>query len=296
MKPERTIRKKIGDLLIEREIITPKQLNEALAEQKRKGGYLSQHLISMRYVAEQDIAMCLSNQYNFGYLPIKNFVIQKEILEFIPLRWIRIYTLLPVDKIGEILSVVMADPLNEGVIEMLKQITNCEIRTFISTYSEINEAIEKYFGDKLKGLKEFYLDAKDLAKFKTANSFIQTKIFKGIERREFVRVNKQLKINFYYHGKDFQEKTIDISYRGVAFNSSIFVPIDTNIVCKIYLKDGQPPIDVVLNTLRAQTKVKVDSREKYKLIEQGYEIAGVFDFMTNEGREALASFLKENIP
>lgn len=296
MIPLRTVRKKIGELLIERNIITQEQLNSALEEQRKKGGYLSQHLIALGFATELDIATCLSNQYNFAYLPLKNFIITPEILELIPLKWIKIYTLIPVDKIGDILSVAMADPLNEGVIQMLQRITNCDIKIFISTYSELNEAINKYFGEKLKYLKEIYLDAKDLGKVRTANEFIQTKVYSGRDRREYIRIDKELNISYYFHGKTFQAKTKNISYGGLSFISNIFVPIDTDLACKIYLKDEQYHIDVVMNILRVQTKDELEIKDSEKLKGDGYEIAGIFDFITVEDKESLISFLKENIP
>ena len=43
---ERIIHKKIGEILIERGLISEGNLNEALARQKLRGGYVSQHLIA----------------------------------------------------------------------------------------------------------------------------------------------------------------------------------------------------------------------------------------------------------
>ena len=80
MLPLRVVRKKIGELLLQRNVITLQQLNAALEEQKKKGGYLSQHLIALGFASELDIAHCLSNQYNFAYLPLKNYNIPREIL------------------------------------------------------------------------------------------------------------------------------------------------------------------------------------------------------------------------
>jgi len=296
MIPFRAIRKKIGDLLIERNIITKEQLDQALEEQKRKGGYLSQHLIALGFVSELDIASCLSNQFNFAYLPLKNYTISKEVLELIPLKWIRIYTLIPIDKIRSVVSVIMADPLNEGVIQMLQQVTNCDIEVFISTYSEINEAIDKYFGEKLRDLKEVYLDSKDLVKVKSATEFIQTKKYAGAERREYVRIDKELDASFYFHGRTFQAKTVNIGYGGVCFNSSIFIQLDTNLACKIYLKKGQPPIDGVINTLRINSRSKIDAEYPEELLGESYEVSGIFEFITAEDRESLVLFLNENIP
>jgi len=293
MLPLRIVRKKLGELLIERKVITHEQLEIALEEQKKKGGYLSQHLIALGFATEYDIALCLSNQYNFAYLPLKNYVIPKEILELIPLKWIKIYTLLPVDKAGDVLSVVMADPLNEGVIQMLQQITNCYIQVFIGTYTEITEAINYYLGDKLKEMEEIHLDIKDLEKIKTINRFIQTHIYSGKERREYIRITKKLKISYYFHGKTFFAYVRDISYGGVAFVSEIFLPVDANLAIKIYLQD-KIPLDAVINILRVGTlnepELDPEMQKMYR-----YEVAGCFDFMAPDDKKQLVDFLKENI-
>jgi len=307
MAPLRVIRKKIGELLIERHTITPEQLAIALEEQNKKGGYLSQHLIALGFATEVDIATCLSNQYSFAYLPLKNYTINEEVLDLVPLKWIRIYTLLPIDKIGNILSLAMADPLNEGVIQMLKQLTDCEIMVFISTYSELREAIDRCFGEKLKDFEKHFIDPKDLEKIRTANQFIQTKIYVGPERREYVRVGAELDLSFYYHAITFQGKTRDISYGGisfvsehkgsggVSFSSDIFMPLNTSLPCKIHLTAGQPPIEVVINVLRVQAVKGESGLDSQGQSSQKYEIAGMFEFIANEDREALLSFIKEHL-
>ena len=305
--PLRKVRKKIGDLLMERGTINTEQLSVALEEQKKKGGYLSQHLISLGFASETDIAICLSQQYNFAYLPLDNYSISDEMLDIIPLKWVKIYSLLPIDKIGNVLSVVMADPLNEGVIQMLMQITNCEITVFISTYSELNKAINKYYGQKLKNLEEAVIDPKDLEKVKAVNQFVQTKPYAGQERREFVRLKKELDVFYYYHAKTFQGKTRDISFGGLSFvsenkhsgglsfTSDVFMPLNTSLACKIILKTGQPPIDVVINVVRVQVSKGEQDELAQEGKEQKYEIGGMFEFIDGLDRKVLFSFITENL-
>ncbi|OGX45885.1 MAG: hypothetical protein A3G38_02160 [Omnitrophica WOR_2 bacterium RIFCSPLOWO2_12_FULL_51_8] len=307
MLPLRVVRKKIGELLLQRNVIALQQLNAALEEQKKKGGYLSQHLIALGFASELDIAHCLSNQYNFAYLPLKNYNIPREILALIPLKWIKIYTLLPVDKIGNVLSVAMADPLNEGVIQMLQQITECEIAVFVSTYTEINEAIGRYFEKELKELELYHIDAKDMEKVRNVSQFIQTKAYMGLDRREFIRIKKELCISFYYYAVTFEGRTKDISYGGVSFVSqdknyggvsffsTVFMPLHTSLACKITLKPDKPPIDVVVNVLRVQSVTEEQGADAKNPPEKKYEIAGTFEFIGSEDKKALFAFLKENI-
>ncbi|MFZ2357281.1 MAG: PilZ domain-containing protein [Candidatus Omnitrophota bacterium] len=295
MIPLRIVTKSMGKMLIERHIINEEQLNQALEEFKKKGGYLSQHLIALGFATEQDIAVCLSNQYNFAYLPLKRYNISEEVLKSIPLKWIRIYMLLPVDKVGNVLSVTMADPLNEGVIQMLEQISNCDIQVFISTYSELNEAINSYFKEELKELKESYLDAEDTAKVTATSEFIQTRKYAGVERRKYIRVNIELDISYYFHAKIFMAKTKNISYTGIFFSTNNFIPFNTNLACKIYLKKEQTPIDVVITILRIQSRGMIDDKTSDESAKDSYDVAGIIDFITSEDRSLLISFLKENI-
>ena len=46
---------------------------------------------------------------------------------------------------GDILTVVMANPLDNKAIEEIETLTKCKIELFVSTYTEIKEAIERFY-------------------------------------------------------------------------------------------------------------------------------------------------------
>lgn len=293
MSPNRVIRKKIGELLIERGIITEEQLNIALQEQKRKGGYISQHFISLGFATEFDIAICLANQYDFAYLPLKNYNIPDDVLETVPLKLIKIYSILPIDKIGKVLTVAMADPLNDGVIDMLKQITNCEIEVFISTYSELNQTINKYFGQRLKIIDKNIIDEEDLLKEGIAEPFIQTTSYAGRERRRYKRMDVELEMSYFLQGKIFQTKIKNISYVGIFFVSEVSIPLSTDIFCKINLKEI--PIDTVIQIVRVEKLREIRKVDSYEVSVENFGIAGFFNFITDEDKKKLIAFLKEKL-
>jgi hypothetical protein len=282
----RTISKKIGELLIERDIITPRQLEIALEQQKQQGGYISQHLIALQYASEFDIAICLSNQYNFAYLPLRHYSLSPEILKIIPLKWVMIYTLIPVDRIGRILSVAMADPLNEGVIRMLEQMTNCEIQVLISTYSEIKEAINKYYFDELQKIKE--IPVPDVSRISIAEVDIQTKGYNGLERRKYLRINISLNLEYEFHSVIFIAETINISFAGICFYAPTSIPVDTDLNCKLHLTRDEY-IECIVKVLRVQSRASDLGGAV------NFEVAGVFEFMGNEDRVRLADLLKAQI-
>ncbi|RJP29678.1 MAG: hypothetical protein C4533_01440 [Candidatus Omnitrophota bacterium] len=295
MSPIRVISKKMGELLIERGIISQENLQVALRVQKEKGGYISQHLIGLGYVTEFDVANCLASQYGFAYLPLENYSIPDKVLNILPLKIIRIYCLMPIDKIGNALTVTMADPLNDGVIEMLKHITNCEIKVFISTYSELYKAIDKYYGKNMNESEEASMERKDLLRENIVHSFIQTKSYAGVERRRDIRIDVDgLSLLYFLEGKEYKAVVRNISYYGVYFTCDSFLPIDTNlytnIVCKIQMQDEV--LHSVVQVVRVERK-KGDDNPDNVSPSWHYGIAGFYNFMTKDDRHKLAVFLSE---
>lgn len=278
----RSINRKIGELLIERKVISPAELEKALEAQRQKGGYISQHLISMGYATELDVAVALSNQYDFAYLPLKLYTIPRPVLSLVPFKWARLYTLIPIDKIGNTLSIAMADPLNEGVVQMIEQMTNYDVKVFISTFSEIKEAIEHYYQDDIRKMRE--ASSQDLKKYALMQEFIQTRAYSGAERRRFARVNKKIAMDYMFHGKAFQAYTVNMSIAGICFVATVALPVDTDLICELDFKGGRG-VDFIVKVLRVQRKETAgQSRPEF-------EVAGMFEFIGDDDRLVLADFL-----
>ncbi|MDD5660636.1 MAG: PilZ domain-containing protein [Candidatus Omnitrophica bacterium] len=272
--------------MLERNLISQKQLDKALEEQKEKGGYISQHLISLGYVSEINIAECLASQYGFAYLPLERYEVSPEILKIMPFKLINIYSLLPLEKSGNSLEVVMADPLNEGVIDMLRQVTGCEIEVFISTYSEIRKEINKYFPEEMRNANKGEIDAGGLVKGEMLKSFIQVKGYgDGKEKRRYKRKEVDLEMLYFLQDKSCKARIKNISYGGLMFISELFIPVEkniyTNIVCKILLQDVT--ISAVVQVIRV---------EKLSETPPKYSIAGFFNFITDEDRLRLTILLQ----
>ena len=144
----KVIDKQLGELLIEKGIIDRQQLDKALTIQQEKGGLIGEILVELGFAKEEDIAQALTTQYGFPYLPLANYEINPEIISIIPSRVARQYLLIPLDKIGNNLTVAISDPLNIHAIEDVELISGCKVQIFVSTSSDIKNAIAKYYKDK----------------------------------------------------------------------------------------------------------------------------------------------------
>lgn len=142
---KRIISKQLGELLIERGIITKGQLENALKVQKEKGGLIGQLLVSLGYASEEAIAQALTAQYGFPYLPLENYDIDPEIVKIVPKNVASQFCLIPVDKIGNNLTIAMSNPLNSLAVEDIELISGLCVQIFVGTATDIKKAINKYY-------------------------------------------------------------------------------------------------------------------------------------------------------
>lgn len=140
--------KQLGELLMDRKIITAEQLQKALEFQKVNGGLIGEVLVQLGFAKEEDIAQVLTAQYGFPYLPLASYEIDVEVIKIIPEQVARQYCLVPVDKIGNNLTVAMSNPLNTQAIEDVEMISKCTVQTFVSTTSDVRCAIERCYAKK----------------------------------------------------------------------------------------------------------------------------------------------------
>jgi len=141
----RVVTKKIGELLLERAVITKEQLEEALRLQRETRKLIGEILVEQGYATEEDVMICLTTQYGMPYLPLESYEIEPEVIDSVPGELIHKYNFIPIDKIGNLLTVVTSDVIDcEKYIELEKAL-GCKVQTFVTTPSALRKAIEKYY-------------------------------------------------------------------------------------------------------------------------------------------------------
>jgi hypothetical protein len=201
------------------------------------------------------------------------------------------YSLLPIAKMGNVLSVAMADPLNDGVIDMLKQITKCDIQVFISTYNEIREAIEEKLPFQILGINDDENGKMALLKKEIVPPFIQEKEFDPKrEQRKYKRFEADFGIVYYLRDQSYSGIVKDISYNGIMFTTDLAIPIDKTIYGTISLPKIE--ISVVLQVLRVETNINSMEADPSSKKARRYNIPCFFNFLTYEDKETPPAFLK----
>lgn len=148
--PPKTIKRRLGDVLLEQELITADQLRDCLAVQRTSGQSLSHLLVEMGYVSEEDLVITLSEQLQIPHIRLANYNIPKEVLAEVPETLARQYQMLPVSVTGDVLTLAMADPLNIMALDDLRMLTSYDIEPVVAVESELMDAVEKHYGSGTK--------------------------------------------------------------------------------------------------------------------------------------------------
>ncbi|MBC8499022.1 MAG: Flp pilus assembly complex ATPase component TadA [Candidatus Atribacteria bacterium] len=140
-----SLKKRLTELLIKNELISQEDLNKALSIQKEKGGRLSEILVELGFVNEDDLAIILSQSLGLPPLDLSRVKVDPEVIKIIPEEVARYYQIIPVSKIGKALTLAMADPLNVFAIDDVKALTGFDINPIVGRPKEVMQAIDTYY-------------------------------------------------------------------------------------------------------------------------------------------------------
>ncbi|WP_026526073.1 GspE/PulE family protein [Butyrivibrio sp. VCD2006] len=141
-------KKRIGDLLIERGLITEKELQFALDMQKQTREKLGEVLINNKIVTPEDIAQTLAVQLEVDYIDLGKVSIPQEMAKLVQRNTAKQNHLVPVQKQGDTLYVAMDDPLNYYALDEVRKVANLKIVPLIATNASVERAINTLYGNE----------------------------------------------------------------------------------------------------------------------------------------------------
>jgi type IV pilus assembly protein PilB len=151
------IHKRLGDLLLEVGLITKEQLDKALEIQKVTGKKLGDVLMEEKYTTQDSIIQVLEFQLGIPHVKLDKYDIDPTASLLISENMARRYGLIPIRLQNGMLMVAMSDPLNVFAIDDTKIYSGKEIQPVIASLSDINRAIDKYYGTQkaMQAVEEF---------------------------------------------------------------------------------------------------------------------------------------------
>ena len=141
-------KKNLEKILLEQKLISPESLSLAKEDAKKNAISLEKALIRQALVNNDKIAAVVAREIGVPFVDLADYTVDKEVIKLIPKEIATKYTLIPLFKVGNSLTLAMADPSDIIAIDEAHLISKCDIDTVLSISSAIVTAIDNYYGVK----------------------------------------------------------------------------------------------------------------------------------------------------
>src|SRR5205085_5674869 len=212
---------RLGEILIERKLITEEDLTRALELQKERGDKLGKTLVDLGFVAMRDVLAALSDQLNLPLVTIDGPPPVSSETEALSPRFLRQFRCLPVGREDHTVTLAMADPLDFETLAAVRNCTGLKVNPVLAAEQEILDAIDKYYGESAKA--EADLDAesgqaaedlehlRDMASEAPVIRLVNTIIAQAVEKRasdiHLEPFEKEFRIRYRIDGVLYSQET-----------------------------------------------------------------------------------------
>jgi type IV pilus assembly protein PilB len=161
--PIKSFGERIADALVEDGLLTGKQVEELLDQQKKEGVRLLKLVVEKGFVAEQDLTVSMGRVLNVPPVNLSRANIHSDISDLLPREVSSNYKVCPVSRLENRLFLAMADPLNVLAIDDVRRITKLEIVPLIASERSIAEKLHHIESAKTGTMEDIIQDAEQQA-------------------------------------------------------------------------------------------------------------------------------------
>jgi type IV-A pilus assembly ATPase PilB len=137
---------RLGEILVKESLITQDQLHKALEYQRVNGGKLGSCLARMGFITDDDITGVLSRQYGVPSINLKYYEIDPNVIRLIPQDTALRYQVVPLSRVGSVLTIAMTDPTNVFAMDDVKFMTGFNVEPVVASEAAISDAISRCYG------------------------------------------------------------------------------------------------------------------------------------------------------
>ena len=136
----------LGNLLLERGLISRGQLDSALAEQTASGERIERVLVRQGIVTREQILATLGEQFHLDVVDLTTLSVEPAVLQLLPAKLVYRQRCVPVARENGTLTIATSDPFEIAVLDELKLLTGCSIRLVLADEEELHGFIRANYG------------------------------------------------------------------------------------------------------------------------------------------------------
>src|SRR3954465_10164077 len=154
MPPVKTFGERIADALVEDGLLSLKQVEQLLEQQKKEGTRLLKLILEKAYVSEQDMAVSMGRVLNTPPINLGRVTIALDVADLLPRELAHNHKVVPVSRLENKLFLAMADPLNVLALDDVKRITKLEVAPLIASEKAIIDKLHSLDANKGGSMEE----------------------------------------------------------------------------------------------------------------------------------------------
>jgi len=140
-----SLSQKIRELLVKKKIIDAKKLQKVLTVLEEEGGELSSLLVENKLIKKQALLEFIKENFRFTFIDITKIKIMPELTELIDRDTIKQYSILPLKREGDNLTLGFVDPLSALDLDTIEAISGYEITPVTLSRDDFTELVKSQF-------------------------------------------------------------------------------------------------------------------------------------------------------
>ncbi len=157
----------VGTLLENADLISANDVSRALERQTREGGRMLRNLFALGAISRGALYRFLASQGVPTLNPL-NHRVSSDVLELLPAEFVVQHEMMPVDRMGPMLTVVMLYPWDEDAIHAAESLTGLRINAFLCDSDDFATAYHRFFSRSLE--EDLVSDAKQSSETETPSA------------------------------------------------------------------------------------------------------------------------------
>ena len=138
--------KSLRDSLIKSGLLSEDQVREAIEEGRRTGETLIKSIIHKGIVDENSLISFLEKEMDIPRVDLSSYLVDQKTVNLVPISIAKKYRLMPLFKVGDVLTVAMVDPFDIIALDEVRTRSKCDVEPMVATSKEIEQAIAQYYG------------------------------------------------------------------------------------------------------------------------------------------------------
>ncbi|MEM7077057.1 MAG: ATPase, T2SS/T4P/T4SS family [Pseudomonadota bacterium] len=139
------VRLPLGKRMVQAGLLTEPQLDLAIREQRRSGGYLGEVLVELGFVSIEDVTLSLADDNDVEMVEIRDLEVPAHVLDLLSAQTARQHKVMPIQLYDGVLKVAFSDVLDVVAQDVVERESGCTIDVVAAPEAHVLEAIERNY-------------------------------------------------------------------------------------------------------------------------------------------------------